>query len=141
ASLSGSCADRAGNTAAASYAFRYDATPPTITFVGRTPANPFGWNNGDVTLTWSCSDALSGAPASVTRTVTTEGANQSSTATCTDAAGNSASDTQTGISIDKTAPSLTCSASPASLWPPNHKLVDVSVAVSLTDSLSGPDQF
>jgi hypothetical protein len=38
--------------------------------------------------------------------VTTEGAAQSAVGTCTDHAGNTASDTQTGINIDKTAPEI-----------------------------------
>ena len=34
-----------------------DTTAPTITFDSRTPANANGWNNGDVTVTWTCSDS------------------------------------------------------------------------------------
>ncbi|HWP64065.1 MAG TPA: PxKF domain-containing protein, partial [Candidatus Binatia bacterium] len=40
----------------------------------------------------------------VSETLSSEGANQSATGTCTDAAGNTASDTQSGIDIDLTPP-------------------------------------
>jgi hypothetical protein len=106
--VSGNCidnADRTGNATASN--INIDKTAPTITFVSRTPANANDWNNGDVTLTWSCSDTLSGEVSStVTQTISTEGANQSATGTCQDKAGNSASDTQNGINIDKIAPTL-----------------------------------
>jgi hypothetical protein len=45
-----------------------------------------------------------------------------------------------GIS-DTTPPTVTCSASPNVLWPPNGKLVAVSTTVGVTDSDSGPAGF
>lgn len=109
ASLSGTCTDLAGNSSGSvAFNFKYDATPPIIAFVSRTPANGFGWNNTDVTVNWSCSDATSGPVLpSVSQTVSSEGANQSATGTCTDYAGNTASSTQPGINIDKTKPTVT----------------------------------
>ena len=100
----------AGNCAASIDAgpFKIDSVAPGITFTSRTPAaNGFGWNNTTVTVNWACSDATSGPVAgAVSQSVTAEGLNQSSTGTCSDVAGNSASDTQTGISIDKTVPTV-----------------------------------
>src|SRR5207248_3176071 len=108
ASASGSCTDKAGNPGSNTISFQYDATNPAIAFVNRTTPNANGWNKTDVALSWSCGDATSGAvSASVSQTVTSEGADQSSAGTCLDNAGNSASDTQTHINIDKTAPSVT----------------------------------
>ncbi len=108
-SRSGTCTDLAGrvsNTATANN-INIDKTPPVITFVSRTPANGNGWNNGNVTVNWSCTDSRSGVvSASVSQTVSTEGANQSTTGTCQDLAGNIATNTQSGINIDKTAPTL-----------------------------------
>jgi hypothetical protein len=46
-----------------------------------------------------------------------------------------------GISIDKTPPLVTCAATPSILAPPNGKLVPVSVAVNVSDALSGPAGF
>jgi hypothetical protein len=42
---------------------------------------------------------------------------------------------------DTTPPTVTCSASPAVLWPPNNKLVAVTATVTVTDTDSGPAGF
>jgi len=132
--------DGGGLTASASVTYSIvDTTAPTITFVSRTAANGNGWNSGDVIVNWSCSDSGSGVvAATVSQMVSTEGANQSATGTCTDNAGNNASDTQTGINIDKTAPTASASAAPAANtngW--NN--TDVTVSFTGTDNLSGID--
>jgi hypothetical protein len=41
--------------------------------------------------------------------------------------------------VDNTPPMLSCSATPSQIWPPNNKLVPVSVAVTLSDAGSGTD--
>jgi len=96
-------------------------------------ANSFGWNNADVTVTWSCSDIVGVLSASVSETVSTEGLNQSVTGTCEDTSGNTASDTQSGISIDKTPPTLAPSVSP------NPVVLNGSATASpnASDALSG----
>ena len=90
-----------------------DKQPPVISLVARAPAaNAYGWNNTDVTVEWSCSDtsAIPEVPPSgvvfetVSETVETEGHNQSVEGICADKAGNIASNTVEGISIDKIAP-------------------------------------
>jgi hypothetical protein len=127
-------ATSAGGTASQSVTLKRDATAPGISFDSRTAANGAGWNNSDVVLNWSCSDETSGVVnASVSQTVSIEGANQSSTGTCTDNAGLSASDTQSGINIDKTAPTLNPVVSP------NPVLLNGSATVSsgASDALSG----
>ena len=71
--------DSGGLLASASVTFSIvDTTAPTITFDSRTPANANGWNNGDVTVTWTCSDAGGSGviAASVSETVSAEGENQ-----------------------------------------------------------------
>ena len=45
------------------------------------------------------------------------------------------------IKRDATPPTLACAASPAMLWPPNHKLVPIATTVDVTDALSGPNEF
>ncbi len=107
---SGAVADAAGNSNSGieSVAYKIDLTNPTITFMSRTAANAAGWNKTAVTVTWSCSDGGSGVVnATVTETLTAEGANQSATGTCTDMAGRTATNTVSGISIDTIAPSVT----------------------------------
>jgi hypothetical protein len=42
---------------------------------------------------------------------------------------------------DTTPPTVTCSASPAVLWPPNNKLVPVATQVTVSDPGSGPAGF
>ncbi len=45
------------------------------------------------------------------------------------------------VSRDTTPPTVSCSSNPSTLWPPNHKLANVSASVSVTDSESGPAGF
>jgi len=127
-------ATSAGGTSSASVTIKRDATNPGISG-SRTPAaNAAGWNNGDVTVSFSCSDNLSGVascPAPVT--VSSEGANQSASGTATDVAGNSASASFGPINIDKTAPSIAVS-SPGSVYLLNQA---VPAIYACTDLLSG----
>jgi hypothetical protein len=61
ASVSGSCRDKAGNTAAATFALHYDSTPPSIT--GGSPDRPpdaNGWYNHHFVVTFAGADATSG---------------------------------------------------------------------------------
>src|ERR1700752_1350814 len=115
----------------------FDNPPPVITFVNRTPAGVNGWNTGNVTVNWSCSDSGSGVvSATVSLTITTEGTNQSATGTCQDLAGNVSTNTQTGINIDKTAPTAIANVNPspnASGW--NN--TDVTVNFTGNDAGSG----
>ncbi len=131
--------DAAGNTATSSgLTVMIDTTAPVITYVDRTLANTYGWNNGDVTLNWSCTDDRSGVvDATVSQTVSTEGTNQSSTGTCHDKAGNSASDIQSGINIDKTAPVITFSSRLPAANGFGWNNTDVTVTWSCTDDRSG----
>ena len=103
--------DDSGNSSSGSFTVTVeDTTSPTITFFSRLPvANVFGWNNGSVTVTWGCSDIVGVVAASVSKTVSSEGSAQSATGTCADTSGNTASDTQSGINIDLTNPTLTWS--------------------------------
>ena len=99
----GTCTDFAGNVASVSVTdINIDKTPPVIANAGSNPApNSSGWSDGEVTTTWSCADAISGVIApSISQTITTQGVGQSVTGTCTDRAGNTVSNTVTGINID-----------------------------------------
>jgi hypothetical protein len=136
----GVATDQAGNSASATVSgINIDKTAPTITG-SRTPvANANGWNNTDVTVSFACSDALSGLAAGACpgpTTLTSEGANQSVSGSVTDLAGNTASATVGDINIDKTAPTITGSRTPeanANGW--NN--TDVTVSFACADTLSG----
>lgn len=136
--------DNAGNLEVAkSMGLKIDKTPPTI-IGSRNPApNANGWNNTDVTVSFSCSDGQSGVDScSSPTTLSAEGAGQSVIGTAVDLAGNTASATVDNINIDKTSPSLTGlpAAGTCMLWPPNHKLVSVATVVS-SDGLSSVESF
>jgi hypothetical protein len=45
------------------------------------------------------------------------------------------------VRVDQTPPEVTCSVSPSTLWPPNHRLVTVDADVTVTDATSGPAAF
>ncbi|MBI5197217.1 MAG: hypothetical protein HZA19_01265 [Nitrospirae bacterium] len=84
-----------------------DATPPLITAAPAPLPNANGWNNGDVTVTFTCSDTESGiATCPAPAAIATEGAGQVIAGTAVDLAGNSASAT-VAVNLDKTAPELT----------------------------------
>src|SRR5437867_3146455 len=139
ATVSGTCTDAAGNVGSGSYSFKYDATAPAITFVGQNPGkNAKGWNNSDVTLSWNCSDALSGvASASVSKTITSEGSDQSETGTCQDLAGNSASSTDGHVKLDKTKPTISFSGQSPAANAKGWNKTDVTLSWTCADGLSG----
>ena len=149
--------DSASNTGASAgsttmpVVVRLDAAPPSLSASRLTPANGNGWNNTDVGVRFTCTDATSlvasvtasGAASGSSTTgpldvsVTSEGSGQSVNGACTDNAGNSATPASVNnINIDKTAPSASATPSPganANGW--NN--TNVTVQFSGTDSLSG----
>ena len=90
-SAGGTCTDAAGNSASTTVTgINIDLTAPTAVANASPAANGAGWNNSDVTVTFSATEALSGLDScSAPATVTGEGSNQTSgSGTCTDKAGN-----------------------------------------------------
>jgi len=116
-----------------------DTHAPIISFVSRTAANSNGWNNGDVTVNWSCTDNVGVVSSSASQTLSGEGDNQSATGTCTDLVGLTASNTVSGIKIDKTAPTDVSGApdrlADSGTWF-NHA---VGLVFTGTDALAGID--
>jgi len=98
--------DKLGNTEAEkSIAFKIDFTNPLISAERTPPANTYGWNNTAVTVSYLCTDGLSGVkscpPVAV---ISNEGFAQSASGEGQDNAGNRSSASVSGINIDKTVP-------------------------------------
>ena len=128
--------DAAGNSATfTSPAANIDKTRPVAVGTASPPPDPNGWNNTDVTVTFTGTDALSGiANCSPPVVLTTSGANQSASGWCVDRAGNvSLPVTVTGININKGGPAISgMPAANCSIWPPDGRLVQIA-AITAAD--------
>lgn len=126
--------DNAGNVETAhALTVQIDLTPPTIASSQAPPANGAGWNNSNVTVSFSCADDFSGVAGCTSPIlVSTEGASQSVTGSASDMAGNSATTSRT-INLDKTPPTLTMPVL-ASSYLLNSSL---TLTFGASDSLSG----
>jgi uncharacterized protein YjbJ (UPF0337 family) len=129
--VTGTATDNAGNAASDTAVVSIDKTAPTISASADRAANAAGWYRADVTVSFAANDALSGLSATSPAQVVDEGSNQSASGTATDAAGNSASASVSGINVDKTAPVL------SAVFSPGWHSADVVVTWSCTDALSG----
>jgi sugar lactone lactonase YvrE len=104
-------ASSAGGTATQSVTIRRDASAPYVLFGATSPAaNSAGWNNTDVSQTFTIGDGASGSGIESTSTVsplsfTGEGLGITRDVTVTDVAGNSATYSRS-VNIDRTAPQL-----------------------------------
>src|SRR5881396_2294696 len=133
--VSGTAVDVAGNQATASVTLNIDKTPPVVDVAVSPAANGAGWNNGNATVTFTCTDATSGVarcPAPVT--VTTEGAGQVISGAAVDVAGNQATRSIT-LNIDKTPPAVQISA-PAEGSTIRSRQVQVSGSVTEANALT-----
>ena len=112
------------------------ALPAATMLASRAPsANANGWNNTDVTVSFDCLtgdplDIIVVCPSDVV--VSTEGAAQSVTRSATTKGGGAVTASVTGISIDKTAPSITFTGA-------TTYMIDQSVSITcaISDALSG----
>ena len=115
-----------------------DQTAPTITATPDTPANAAGWNNGPVTVHFTCDDATSGVAfdACPERRDRYRADGLSTVAgSVTDRAGNTAT-TSVVVRIDTTTPTIVGHVTPA----PNGagwNNTDVTVSFDCTDTGSG----
>jgi hypothetical protein len=105
----------AADTKTATYSV-VDTGNPTIghTLSPAAPNGTNGWYTSDVVVDFTCSDSGSGIASCLGDTTLGQGADQSATGTATDNAGHTATDSVTGINVDKSAPNApTASVSPA----------------------------
>ena len=106
--VSGTCTDVAGNTSATgSYAFKYDATPPTVSPAADRPPDGKGWYRKPVTVSFAGTDLTSGVAACTapTRYAGPDLPQAAVVGSCRDAAGNSA-EAGHAFQYDATAPKL-----------------------------------
>lgn len=119
---SGACVDNAGNAAVAKTVsgISIDTVAPTATGTRAPAANPNGWNDGAVSVSFACADNAGGSGIATDTlagaTLSADGAGQSVTSSgaCVDKAGNAAdAATVSGINVDTVAPVITGSRTPA----------------------------
>jgi hypothetical protein len=139
--VNASATDAAGNTTTGSFTVTVqDTTPPGLAIFAPGPVEATSPSGAVVTFTGSASDIVSGAVAvSFTPASGSTFPLGSTTvhASATDAAGNTTTDNFTVTVRDTTAPVITSVvASPAVLWPPNHKMVSVSVSGEAQEAVS-----
>jgi hypothetical protein len=162
------CADAAGNVSPASstdVVVPPDTTAPVISAVSATPSTVWPPNGAlvPVTVSVTATDDSDPAPvcslSSLTASAPTPdgsgitgplsatvravgGVTYTLTVTCSDAAGNSSSAaTSVVVPPDTTAPVITnVYATPDAIWPPNGKMVPVTVSVSATDDVDSAPQ-
>jgi YD repeat-containing protein len=111
--VTGTAVDKAGNIATATVTLNIDKTAPGISAGVDPLANVAGWHTIDPTVSFACSDALSGiAACTAPVAIAVEGVGQVAYGQAQDDAGNTA-DTSVIINLDKTPPQITASQSPA----------------------------
>jgi glycosidase len=132
-----------------------DLVPPIASITTTPAANGHGWiNSSPVTVNLSATDSGSGveqlrywidngqvmvaAGSSASTQISGQGTNSVSLRAL-DNAGNISSLASLAVNIDLTPPAVSVSANPVSLWPPNGKMLPVTVSGAITDTLSGVD--
>jgi hypothetical protein len=101
--------DGAGNTGSASFALKYDATPPAVTgaTADRAP-DVNGWYNHPVVVTFAGADATSGiASCDAVTYAKPDDPSADVTGRCRDNAGNVSAPGSAGLKYDSTPPKLT----------------------------------
>lgn len=116
-----------------------DTTPPTVTAPSGVTAECTGPSGTAVDLgTATASDVCDASPLLVNDAATRfpQGFPLGTTTvnwTATDESGNKGFATQTVKIVDTTPPNLTVSLSPNALWPPDHKLVQITASITVSD--------
>jgi glycosidase len=132
-----------------------DLIPPAAQVSLVPPANSHGWNRDPVAVNLSATDSggsgmnelrywVDQGPTNValgssaSLSISAEGESTVHLRVL-DNAGNISSRVSQPVSIDLTAPTVRVSVSPSTLWPPNSKMVKVTVSGTIRDSVSGVD--
>ena len=106
--VTGEAFDRVGNRTVDSVTVNLDRQAPSVEPVLSAEPNEAGWLNAPVVVSWVCSDAMSGVAECPDPVTMDEGAAQSVAGVAVDMAGNETSVTVGNLSVDATAPIVTC---------------------------------
>ncbi|MCI0684887.1 MAG: Ig-like domain-containing protein [Gemmataceae bacterium] len=135
---SGTVVDLAGNSATTSYSALIDKVAPTISASPSVGANANGWNNSDVTVTYTFSDDADGSGVDAAASDTADDlltASGTASGTVVDLAGNTATVSYSAL-IDKVAPTVVAQRdTPANANGWNN--TDVDASFTAHDDLSG----
>ena len=85
--FSGTATDKAGNSASTTLTLNVQQTALSVSASAAPAANAAGWNNSDVTVSFTCAGGVPPLQCPASQTVSLEGANQAISGTVTDAAG------------------------------------------------------
>lgn len=113
-----------------------DTTPPVLTLPGDQTVEATSAAGAVVTFVTSATDLVDGSVAVVCTPPSGSTFLGTTTVSCTatDAHGNLAAGSFTVTVVDTTPPAiLSVTASPSSIWPPNKKLVGVTITVNVED--------
>ena len=142
-SVTGTATDFAGHTASDTVSgINVDSTKPTIDGSADpgTPSGANGWYTSSVDVKFTCDDTGSGIDTCTGDKTLGDGTNQSVTGTATDLAGNTETDTVSGINVDSVKPTITGKLDPSAANGANGWYTgDVKVAFDCADSGSGID--
>jgi hypothetical protein len=135
--VTGTAKDTAGNVGTDSVTVRLDKTAPTITgAITSGTKTVSGWYSGSVTVTFTCSDVLSGVATCPDPVILSANGANTATRTATDKAGNTGTATVAGINIDQEKPTLT--TADVNVAGGTYTLGSVPAATcTATDSFSG----
>ena len=140
-SFTATATDAAGNSASDSVSnVDVDTVAPSVSVVLDRAAAASGWFNsatGAPTADVTCDDETSGLSSCTPDKTFGDGADQSFTATATDAAGNNASDSVTNVDVDTVAPGITWNGGPLENGSYYFDYVPAAPTCTATDSLSG----
>jgi hypothetical protein len=140
-SATGTATDEAGNSATATVNdINIDTTPPVANATASPGPNTYGWNNTNVTVSFTGTDALSGVGSCDVPVLVSSEGTHSVSGICTDMAGNaSASSNAVAVKIDKTAPIVSLVGGPAAGGSYYFGSVPATPTCNASDALSGLD--
>lgn len=131
--VQGTATDKAGNSTTITANVNLDKTAPVITSQLSQQPNSNGWNNTPVTVSYTCTDALSGVQTCADPQIESNDGTYTLSGVATDKAGNTSS-VDTTVNIDQTAPTVGTAA-----WSTNPVQVgsNTTLTVPATDATSG----